>query len=254
MLEVPLPPLTVGAVVEEEVTTADREPLLGVGGGYRFDLTSSAPQASVRTRISAPAKRRLRVLAFGLPKGVKPRSERVGGRQITTYAFGPMPQRHDYEGFVPGDARPYPYIASSAVASWNALARSYRALVDKRIAEAPAALPAGAQTGATIGTVRALVTWLHAHVQYSGTSLDDAAIVPATPADTAKRGWGDAKDMAVLLLSLLRQAGVRAELALLSVGPGPDIDRDLPSFVSFDHVIVRAHVGNTDLWIVRSSS
>ncbi len=248
-LEVPLPPLVVGAIVEEQVTTVDREPLLGIGGSSRFDLSSSVAQASVRARISAPAKQKLRVLAFGLPKGAKPRTERVGGRQVMTYAFGALPQRDDYEGFVPGDARPYPYIASSVVASWNQVARGYRALVDKRIAEGPFATPAGLPTGATLATVRALVSWLHGHVQYSGTELDDAGIVPATPADTAKRGWGDAKDMAVLLLALLRQAGVHAELALINIGPGPDIDRDLPSFAFFDHVIVRAHVGNKELWI-----
>ncbi len=247
-LEVPLPPLSVGAVVEEQVVTVDREPALGIGSGFAVNLSSSVVPQSVRARFSAPAKQKLRVRPVGLAKGTKPTITRAGGRQIITYALAALPQ-HEYEAFVPGDARPYPYITATPIASWNPIARRYRALVEKSIAEGRITLPAGLPSGATLATARALVDWLHAHVEYSGVALGDAAIAPATPAETVKRGWGDAKDMATLLLALFRQAGIRAELALINVGPGPDLDRDLPSFSFFDHVIVRAHLGKAETWI-----
>jgi len=43
-----------------------------------------------------------------------------------------------------------------------------------------------------------------------------------------KRGYGDCKDKAALLAAMLRTAGVSASLALLSSGPGRDINPDLP--------------------------
>ena len=50
-----------------------------------------------------------------------------------------------------------------------------------------------------------------------------------------------------LLVALLRQAGIRADLALLSDGPGQDVDPQLPAFSAFDHAIVRARIGSTDV-------
>jgi tetratricopeptide (TPR) repeat protein len=93
------------------------------------------------------------------------------------------------------------------------------------------------------------LTWLHEHVRYTGIEFSDAAIVPWPPAETLKRGFGDCKDKATLLVALLRHAGIRADLALLETGPGLDIDRALPGMGAFDHAIVRAKLDGKDVWI-----
>lgn len=73
--------------------------------------------------------------------------------------------------------------------------------------------------------------------------------MPWPPAQTVKRGFGDCKDMALLLVALLRQAGIRADVALLDTGPGLDVDPDLPGMGAFDHAIVRARIADRDVWI-----
>ena len=80
-------------------------------------------------------------------------------------------------------------------------------------------------------------------------SLNDTPLVPSTPAETITRGAGDSKDIGTLIVAALRQAKIRAELVALSVGPGIDNDAEIPSMNGFDHVVVRAHVGTTDVWI-----
>jgi hypothetical protein len=74
-------------------------------------------------------------------------------------------------------------------------------------------------------------------------------MIPAAPRETLARGFGDCKDKATLLIALLRRAGFTADVALLSTGPGWDVDPALPGQGGFDHAIVRVVVAGKDLWI-----
>jgi tetratricopeptide (TPR) repeat protein len=248
-LDVPLPAISVGSVVEEEVIVTDREPVPGGGPAHSFVIGGSTPIQSIVLRYSTPATKKLRFVAHGLPPGTKPKVATSGGRHVTTYVIGPLPSRGEYERFLPGEARPYPYVIASPVAGWSAIARDYRALVDKQIAAGPFALPAELPKQATLDTARAIVTWLQHNVTYSGVTFDDSTIVPSSPAATVKLGRANALDRATLLVALLRQAGIAADLALINVGPGPDLDRELPGLNLFDHVLVRARIGKADVWI-----
>ena len=91
--------------------------------------------------------------------------------------------------------------------SWAAVARAYRAVVERRIADGPLTLPAELPRTPTPDTIEAITRWLHRQVRYTGIELGDASIVPWSPAEVVKRGFGDCKDKATLLVALLRQAG-----------------------------------------------
>jgi tetratricopeptide (TPR) repeat protein len=245
--EAPLPRLTVGCIVEEQIVVVDRDSIPGGGSAMIVDVGASLPLHSARVRVSAAKK--LRTIAHALPGGAKVKTETVGGRQVVTYSGNALPAHDDYPGYVPADVRPFPRVVVTPVASWNAVAKEYRALVDKRIGEGNISLPADIGKSATIGTVRAVQSWLHRQVQYTDVGFGDSSFVPSTPAESLKRGTADSKDMATLLLAALRQAGIRANLALVNIGPGPDIDRDVPGINLFDHVLVRAQLGKTEVWI-----
>ncbi|HEY5926017.1 MAG TPA: DUF3857 domain-containing protein [Kofleriaceae bacterium] len=245
--EAPLPRLAIGSIVEEQLTTIDREPLLGGGAAQSVDISGANPVHSGRITFSSPKK--LRMLAYGVPVGVKPKTQTVGGKQVTTYTFAAVPARPEYEGFIPGDARPFPAVVATPVASWNAIAREYRSLVDKKLAEGPVTFPAEIKKAATLDTMRELQAWLNKQVQFTAVPFDDAAVTPSTPAEILKRGNAGARDMATLMLALLRQAGLRASLVLINTGPGRDLDRDIPAMNMFDHVLVRVQLGKTDVWI-----
>src|SRR6185436_13259428 len=76
--------------------------------------------------------------------------------------------------------------------------------------------------------IEALTQWLHEKVRYTGVEFGASAIVPATPGDTLARGYGDCKDKSLLLVALLRRAGIDADLALLLTGPDPEVAPGLP--------------------------
>ena len=86
--------------------------------------------------------------------------------------------------------------------------------------------------------IRRLVAALHKNVRYTGVEFGEDSIVPQFPSETLKRKYGDCKDKAALLVTMLRAVNIPANLALLSTGPGQDINPELPGMGMFDHAIV----------------
>jgi len=75
-------------------------------------------------------------------------------------------------------------------------------------------------------------------VRYVLLAIDDGGYVPA-PADTTwSRRFGDCKGKTVLLLALLRELGIDARPALVSVQGGDGLNERLPMVGAFDHVFV----------------
>jgi tetratricopeptide (TPR) repeat protein len=247
-LEAPLPRLKIGAIVEEELAIIDRLPILTGAGMHTTTLGDAVPVQSTRLVFSAPVNKG-RFHAIAIPGNVKPKHAVKGDRETWTVELGALSPRDDVEYHVPRDVPAWGGIVGITMTSWAIVAREYKKLLDKRIADGPLAYPDKLPKAPTIETVRALVSWLHANIRYTGIEFDEASNIPWTPAETAKRGFGDCKDKATLLIALLRQAGIRADLALLSTGPGFDTMKELPGMDMFDHAIVRARVGNKDVWI-----
>ncbi len=248
-LHAPLPRMQIGAVVEEEVTTVDREPILATFGESMVWLGNWAPTESVRITLSAPTASKAHMVMRALEAKVRPRHDVKGGRESWTFDLGLQPPTTDRERSVPGDVIVDPRVGISTAPTWAAVSKEYRKVLEKRIADGPFALPAALPRAPTLDTIKAITAWLHAQVRYTGIEFGEASNVPWSPAETVKRGFGDCKDKATLLVALLRQAGIRADLALLYDGPGRDLDLDLPGMGVFDHAIVRARIGTTDVWI-----
>jgi len=86
-------------------------------------------------------------------------------------------------------------------------------------------------------------------VRYFGTEMGDNTHRPAAPADTWEHRYGDCKDKAYLLATLLHRLGIEAEPALVSLDEGKGIGARLPSAAAFDHVIVRARIEGKPFWL-----
>ena len=83
-----------------------------------------------------------------------------------------------------------------------------------------------------------LLDYLDREVRYTGIEFGEAAIVPHDPAEMLSHKYGDCKDKATLLVTMLRAAGIPAYVALLNVGSRMDVPADLPGMGLFDHAIV----------------
>lgn len=96
---------------------------------------------------------------------------------------------------------------------------------------------------------RAALRAVQDEVRYFGIEIGENTHRPHTPAEVWTRRFGDCKDKAYLLVTLLGRMGITAVPALVSVDDGSRIAGYVPSGDAFDHVIVRAVVDGRTVWV-----
>lgn len=252
----PLPAIAPGAIVEEEVTLRDTSVFFAGGQVERRALVKGIPVTKTRFVISHPESLPLHYVLHLLPAATVKKSTENGVETITI-ENGPFEAFTEDTTFMPGDVLPFPEVEFSTGSSWQQVVAEYAHLVNDKlrladvqplVARANAANNKGASR---MDVVRRLVSVLHKSVRYTGIEFGESSLVPQFPAETLKRKYGDCKDKATLLVAMLRAAGIPANLALLSSGPGQDVNADLPGMGLFDHAIVYVPAAGADpeLWI-----
>ena len=87
-------------------------------------------------------------------------------------------------------------------------------------------------------------------------SIGPGGYRPASPDTVLSRRFGDCKDKALLLTTILRELGIEAQPALVNSRRGRVLTSALPTPYMFDHAIVRARTGGevAILFFMRRSS
>lgn len=86
-------------------------------------------------------------------------------------------------------------------------------------------------------------------VRYFAVLLGESSHKPTPPTETWSRRYGDCKDKAWLLSTLLRALDIDAAPALVSFSSTRAIVDRLPAATQFDHVIVRAEIDGEVYWL-----
>jgi hypothetical protein len=248
----PLPSLAIGTIVEEETTVADRLPFFSGGSVYRAYLSRDVPVIRSRVIVETPADTPFQSKVNFLPDA-KIQTQLVDGIRRSTYDQDPVPLSPSSDIDLATDKPLYPYIEFSTGASWAAVAAAYQKIAEPQIQpdRVKALLPTSTSSN-RLATVQALVSKLHHEIRYTGIEFGESGLQPQTPTEILKRRYGDCKDKAAFLVAMLRASGIPANLALLDVGPGSDVNPDLPGMNQFDHAIVHVPAGNNnepELWI-----
>ncbi len=239
VLRAPLPAVEAGAIVEVETYVRDQRPLFSAGSVRRLAFPNDRLRIA-RVDVDADAAAPLQWVRRLVPE-IGPVERTEGGRRRLHFEWRDLEVKSRYEVGLPPETPWYPYLAFSSGASWQSVAATYSAVVDKALAGADVrAAVEKASEGATDQTqvIGRLLAYLQSQVRYTGVEFDDAAIVPRSPAETLSRRFGDCKDKSALLVALLRAADIPAYLALLSGGYGSDVDPELPGLGNFNHAIV----------------
>ena len=251
MLRAPFPAIEEGVVVEEEFSTTETAPFFAPGHVGRVGFgRQAAPVKHSMAVFDAPASLPLRTDTILLP-GLKPQRTEANGRVTLTYEQGPLEAIDPPEPNLPPDVPHFPGIEFSTGASWQVMATEYGKIVDSHASPDPVqsivdGLIAGKSTVAQ--KEDAILDYLGQQIRYTGIEFDEAAIVPHEPAEVLARKYGDCKDKATLLVTMLRAAKIPAYVALLNAGSRMDVPRDLPGMGVFDHAIVYVP-GPPALWI-----
>ncbi|HEV8579372.1 MAG TPA: DUF3857 domain-containing protein [Thermoanaerobaculia bacterium] len=229
------PAVPAGSVLTVEVTARQHSE-------FRADGISLASE-------KAPIER-LRVAVHGSGSGWRWRiggsragltvQESTGGVVVTGTSLPALKK----ERFAPGDRSRGPVLrfAWGEEATWSQVGRWYEGLL--------ASLPRDSSTvdktareltvdrGDRRHRLASLLAFVRGKVRYTAAEAGIAGHRPTAPAEVLDRKWGDCKDKALLLIALLRAAGVEAYPALIHLGSEDRIDAEFPSPFQFNHVIV----------------
>jgi tetratricopeptide (TPR) repeat protein len=249
----PLPAVATGAIVEEQVVVRDTAPLFAAGTLHRRIFGWNVPVNKTRVVLVHPVSLPLHYELHLLPDAVVAKST-DGGLETITLEQGALPAYTEEINHAPADVVLYPEIEFSTGTSWRLVASEYARLSNDKLRSADVQTLISsiqAKKGSRNDLIRAIVSTLHKDVRYTGIEFGESSLIPQFPSETLKRGYGDCKDKAALLVAMLRKAGIPASLALLESGPGREPNAHLPGMGMFDHAIVYvpASGADSDLWI-----
>jgi tetratricopeptide (TPR) repeat protein len=249
VLSGPLPAVAPGSVIEQLITYREKNPLYDAGVTDRLMFGRHLALRQARIVLEYPSSVNLRLHNETKPQIQPVRTEENGTTRLV-FEAGPVAPVAVGEWNVPPGTVQASYVAFSTGKSWQEVARRYAEIVEKQIGDTSLA----ALTTKVVGdakTPREIATRILAHVahiRYAGVEFGEGSIVPRPPSSTLANKYGDCKDKATLVVTMLRQAGVPAHTVLLRAGLGYDVEPDLPGLGYFNHVIVFID-GPEPLWL-----
>jgi hypothetical protein len=144
-----------------------------------------------------------------------------------------LASRMELSFFAPGDS-------AKSWGSWDGMGRWYGHLTDGRRSASPEIARKAAEltAGKTEfdAKVRALANFVQSEIRYVAIEIGIGGYQPHRATDVFRLRYGDCKDKATLLSSLLQEAGIRSSYVVINTERGV-ISPDAPS-LEFNHVIL----------------
>jgi transglutaminase-like putative cysteine protease len=159
----------------------------------------------------------------------------------------------DPEPFMPSLAEICPWFELSSVNSWAEVALWYWKLVEPQMKRTPeieravAGLIKERRTDAE--KAKAIYYWVEDKIRYVGLEFGESAYEPHSASDVFVNRYGDCKDQATLLITMLKAAGIKAYPALVPVGFRGPTSKRLPSPGMFNHAIAVAEIDGKLVWL-----
>jgi transglutaminase-like putative cysteine protease len=143
------------------------------------------------------------------------------------------------------------FVHVSTYQSWDALGRWYWGLVKDQLDldEETRRLAREISKDRTtdLEKVKAVYEWVIKNTRYVALEFGIYGFKPRRCVQTVNRGWGDCKDKATVIVTLLRELGIPANLVIVRTGLRGDFRSKLASLAPFDHAI--AYVPSLDLYL-----
>jgi hypothetical protein len=228
-----------GSLVGFEIVTQGRLAI----SGEKFRMEQEIPLRQAELHVSVPSGS-LRWFV-NHPDRVKVVSQSSNGATFRTENRPAIPDE--------SDAPPFSSLAAvvfinydpkgpSALQSWEEAGHSYHTLFDSgekpgiEIVSQVEALSAGASDG--LSKIDALYTYVSRQIRYVAIEIGIGGYQPHLPTDVFKNKYGDCKDKASLLISMLNKIGLRGYPALVGTRGDVEADPAAPTLATFDHMIV----------------
>ena len=204
--------------------------------------------------LSAPAAMKINTLPQNTDGAMTATVTPSAGGSRKTYVW----KMSDLSTIVPEPMMPptysfIPTVEISTIPSWQVIAKWYQGLaagqmaVSPEIKETVRTLTAGKTTDTD--KAKAIYYWVEGQTRYVALELGLSAFQPHPAAEVCRNRYGDCKDMATLLLTMLHEAGIKtAWPVLLGAESQAPVQSYLAAPTFFDHAIVRADIDGKPYW------
>ncbi len=240
-----LPGLEPGDVIHVAYSVSDhgRRNELGESFGDLRMLQEEMVRLETSYRLIAPRRKQI---YFNEPR-VAPRGDKLAPaitdagdeRQYELVARDVAKIRP--EASMPGATELGAYVHASTFASWAEVARFYRTLLQPQLEASTevrrAAREAVKGKSSVADKVSAIYDLVLRLTRYVGLEFGVHGYQPYKVSQVWERGFGDCKDKASLLVSMLKEVGVEASLVLLRTRREGAVDPRPASLAPFDHAI-----------------
>ncbi len=193
-----------------------------------------------------------RVFYFNKPNvpGLKSSVKEQGNSRIYRFVAEALPAQNT-EPLQPPGSELFGYVHVSTYASWDAMGKWYWGLVrdqfvaDDEVRRRVAAITKGMTTPDE--KVRAIYGYVVQNTRYVALEFGIHGYKPYRCAQIFARGFGDCKDKATLIVSMLKEAGIPATIVIVRTQMRGDFGTEPASLAPFDHAI--AYVPSLDLYL-----
>jgi tetratricopeptide (TPR) repeat protein/transglutaminase-like putative cysteine protease len=150
---------------------------------------------------------------------------------------------------------PWPEVAGfvhvSTFHTWKDLGQWYWGLVKEQfdLDDETRKLAREVAKGKTteLDKVKAVYAWVVTNTRYVALEFGIYGYKPHRCVQTVSRGWGDCKDKATVIVTLLKELGIESTIVVLRTQLRGDFKSKIPSLAPFDHAIV--YVPSLDLYL-----
>jgi hypothetical protein len=159
----------------------------------------------------------------------------------------------ELEPMMPDVSNSFPTLHLSTIPDWQKVADWYwslakdRMVADDSIKAATREVIKGKNTPED--KAKAIFQYVQEKTRYVAIELGISAYQPRPAQGVLANQYGDCKDMASLLVAMLREAGVTAHPVLLHAGSREDKTSELPSPGEFNHAICLAEIDGKKFWL-----
>jgi len=240
----------VGDVVDYAYSVTGDNPVFGGRFSDRFYLADSEPIRALRVRVLAPNDR---ALHFGnSAPTVQPKVVSLGKETEYLWEQSDIPAV-DLEDSTPTWFNELPWVVVSEFQDWPAVVQWALPLYQ---ANEPLGTELKARSDGWINQfprpeqrMVAALRFAQQEIRYLGIELGSYSHQPNPPSRTFARRFGDCKDKSLLLSAILNYMHIDSAVALVNTNARHSIEGWQPSPQAFDHVIVRARVGEKTYWL-----
>lgn len=250
-----LPGVKQGAIIEQVIETADKSPFFAAGTMQAFSTTFFSPQANLSIEIDSPSELAL-VFDYGNSENESRVVRTEQGERIVHKLVIPNPPSFvfdELESYVPLKQSQFQQFVVSTGKSWKDIASAYSQVVEGRMQsmdwESLVNEIAPEANATDRDRALACIRWIKENIRYTGVSLGEASIVPSRPLQVCTRRFGDCKDQATLLVGMLRQLKLEANVVLVNSYSYRMPIENIPCLNAFNHAIVRLKLDGKEYYV-----